>query len=64
MIYDIFGQFTQIRGADILASGYENAPDRAGHYQVFMPDFFGDTPANILDYPPKTPPQLKTIAEY
>jgi hypothetical protein len=65
MIYDIFGLFTQtIGGADILASGYEPAPDTAGHYQVFISDFFGDSPTNILDYPPKTPPQLKTINEY
>lgn len=65
MIYDIFGIFTQtVRGADILASGYDPAPDKAGTYKVFMPDFFGDSAANILDYPPKTPRQNATINAY
>jgi dienelactone hydrolase len=61
MIYDVFGLFIQtIRGADILASGFpSDSGDKAGDYQVFMPDFFGDNPSDITTFPPKTPAQVK-----
>jgi hypothetical protein len=48
VIYDIFGYFPQtIQGADILAYG-----DKENQYQVFMPDFFEGSPADISWYPP------------
>jgi hypothetical protein len=48
VVYDIFGFFPQtIQGADILAYGNK---DRK--YQVFMPDFFEGSPADITWYPP------------
>lgn len=48
IIYDIFGYFPQtIQGADILAYG-----DKENQYQVFMPDFFEGSPADISWYPP------------
>jgi dienelactone hydrolase len=63
--YDIFGLYIQsIRGADILASDYAPQPDEAGDFKVFMPVFFGDHPADIANYPPKTPPQQKAIMDF
>lgn len=48
VVYDIFGFFPQtIQGADILAYG-----DKENQYQVFMPDFFEGSPADISWYPP------------
>jgi hypothetical protein len=48
VVYDIFGFFPQtIQGADILA--YGNSESK---YQVFMPDFFEGSPADISWYPP------------
>lgn len=59
MIYDVFGIFVQtVRGADILASGYHETPDKGGEYKVFMPDWFGDNPADVSHYPPKTPKEV------
>ena len=50
VVYDIFGFFPQtLQGADILAHGDEERP-----YQVFMPDFFEGSPADISWYPPDT----------
>jgi len=49
-IYDIFGYFPQsLQGADILATS-----DDTNKYQVFMPDFFEGSPADISWYPPDT----------
>jgi len=63
--YDIFGLYVQsLRGADILASSYPQQPDDAGDFKVFMPVFFGEHPADIANYPPKTPPQLKAIMDF
>jgi dienelactone hydrolase len=65
LCYDIFGLYIQtIRGADILASGYSPTPDVAGDFKVFMPVFFGDSPADIANYPPKTPVHMKAITEF
>ncbi|KAL9108038.1 MAG: hypothetical protein Q9227_007144 [Pyrenula ochraceoflavens] len=48
VIYDIFGFKDQIlQGADILAHS-----DSERQYQVFMPDFFEGSPADISWYPP------------
>ncbi|KAH6713248.1 hypothetical protein BKA61DRAFT_608792 [Leptodontidium sp. MPI-SDFR-AT-0119] len=65
-IYDIFGEFIQtIRGADILSTGYPNLPsDGAGEFKVFMPIWFGDSPADLAMYPPKTPPQFAYIRDF
>ena len=50
VVYDIFGFWPQtIQGADILAHG-----DKENQYQVFMPDFFEGSPADISWYPPDT----------
>jgi dienelactone hydrolase len=47
-VYDIFGFFPQtLQGADILAY-----TDKEHPYQVFMPDFFEGSPADISWYPP------------
>jgi dienelactone hydrolase len=49
-IFDIFGYFPQsLQGADILATSDDNTK-----YQVFMPDFFEGSPADISWYPPDT----------
>jgi len=63
--YDIFGLYIQsLRGADILAFDHAGHPDNAGPFKVFMPVFFGDHPADIANYPPKTPPQFKAITDF
>ncbi|KAI9744669.1 MAG: hypothetical protein M1818_002198 [Claussenomyces sp. TS43310] len=50
VVYDIFGFFPQtLQGADILATS-----DKDHQYQVFVPDFFDGTPADIAWYPPDT----------
>ena len=65
LCYDVFGLFIQtIRGADILASGYPQLPDEAGDFKVFMPDFFGDSPSDIANFPPKTPVQIKAVTAF
>src|SRR3954462_6162491 len=64
---DIFGLYIQsLRGADILASSSPQDPssDSAGEFKIFMPVFFGTSPADITNYPPKTPPQFKAIADF
>ncbi|KAF8848053.1 hypothetical protein BDZ45DRAFT_681492 [Acephala macrosclerotiorum] len=69
-IYDIFGLYIQtIRGADILASGFLSPlpglpQDTSGAYRVFMPDFFSSSPADIANYPPKTPKQFEYITNF
>jgi dienelactone hydrolase len=61
----VFGLFVQaIKGADILASGYAGLPDEFGDFKVFMPDFFGDNPQDLANYPPKTPKQRKAILDF
>ncbi|KAL2071724.1 hypothetical protein VTL71DRAFT_12959 [Oculimacula yallundae] len=61
----VFGEFIQtLRGADILATGYPAVPGTAGKFKVFMPDWFGDEPADLANYPPKTPAQFKYIKEF
>jgi dienelactone hydrolase len=63
--YDVFGLFIQsIKGADILASDYEAYPDGAGDFKVFMPDFWGDHPQDLSNFPPKTPKQTKAIIDF
>lgn len=65
LCYDVFGLFVQaIKGADILASDYEQMPDGAGDFKVFMPDFWGDHPQDLANFPPKTPVQRKAILKF
>lgn len=65
LCYDVFGIFVQaIKGADILASDYEQMPDGAGDFKVFMPDFWGDHPQDLANFPPKTPTQTKAIMDF
>lgn len=65
LIYDIFGEFIQtLRGADILATGYPSVSDQAGEFKVFMPIWFGDSPADLAMYPPKTPSQFEYIKNF
>ncbi|KAK3706360.1 hypothetical protein LTR37_010904 [Vermiconidia calcicola] len=60
VIYDIFGFFPQtLQGADILAYG-----DKEKQYQVFMPDFFEGSPADISWYPPDTDEKGKKLGEF
>ena len=48
IIYDIFGYYPQtLQGADILAHS-----DQEHQYQVFIPDWFGDKPADLNWFPP------------
>jgi dienelactone hydrolase len=64
-VYDVFGLYIQtLKGADILASGYASVPDTAGDFQVFMPDFFGDHPQDLSNFPPKTPQQFSAITKF
>ncbi len=54
VIYDVFGLYIQsLKGCDILAYDYDEQPDNAGHFQVFMPDFFGDHPQKMENFPPQ-----------
>jgi hypothetical protein len=53
-----------IKGADILAYDYPELPDNAGQFKVFMPDFWGDHPQDLENFPPKTPKQLKKIVDF
>lgn len=53
-----------IKGADILAYDYEQYPDGAGEWMVFMPDFWGDHPQDLNNFPPKTPKQRQAIMEF
>lgn len=65
LCYDVFGLYIQaIRGADILASGYAPTPDEAGDFKVFMPDFWGDHPQDLANFPPKNPKQIKAIIDF
>jgi len=60
VVYDIFGFFPQtLQGADILAYG-----DKEKQYQVFMPDFFEGSPADISWYPPDTDEKGKKLGEF
>ena len=65
MCYDVFGLYIQsLRGADILASDYSPVPDNAGDFRIFMPDFWGDHPQDLANFPPKTPKQTKAIVDF
>ncbi len=65
LCYDVFGLYIQaLRGADILASGYAPTPDGSGDFKVFMPDFWGDHPQDLANFPPKTPKQIKAIIDF
>ncbi|KAF9883334.1 hypothetical protein FE257_003752 [Aspergillus nanangensis] len=65
LFYDVFGLFVQaIKGADILASDYAQMPDGAGDFKVFMPDFWGDHPQDLANFPPKTPKQRKAVIDF
>jgi len=60
VVYDIFGFFPQtLQGADILAYG-----DKEKQYQVFMPDFFEGSPADISWYPPDTEEKGKKLGAF
>jgi dienelactone hydrolase len=60
VVYDIFGYFPQtIQGADILAYGDKEKP-----YQVFMPDLFEGSPADISWYPPDNEEKGKKLGEF
>jgi len=60
VVYDIFGFFPQtLQGADIIASGDSKSP-----YQVFMPDFFDGSPADISWYPPDTDEKGKKLGAF
>ncbi|KAJ5966617.1 hypothetical protein N7481_013331 [Penicillium waksmanii] len=65
VVYDVFGLYIQsLKGCDILAYNYDDQPDNAGHYQVFQPDFFGDHPQQMENFPPKNPKQFKAITDF
>ena len=65
VIYDVFGYYIQaLKGADILAYDSEELPDGSGDFQIFMPDFFGDHPQDLANFPPKSPKQFKAIYEF
>jgi dienelactone hydrolase len=65
VVYDVFGYYIQsLKGADILAYNYDQQSDNAGEFQVFMPDFFGDHPQDLQNFPPKTPKQFKAISDF
>jgi hypothetical protein len=60
VIYDIFGFFPQtLQGADILAHS-----DEEHQFQVFMPDWFEGSPADISWYPPDTDEKGKKLGEF
>lgn len=60
VIYDIFGFKDQIlQGADILAHS-----DSEHQYQVFMPDFFEGSPADISWYPPDNEEKGKKLGAF
>ncbi|KAJ9651933.1 hypothetical protein H2198_008796 [Neophaeococcomyces mojaviensis] len=62
LFYDVFGLYIQaLKGADILAMDYEQYPDGAGDFKVFMPDWWGDNPQDLKLFPPKTPEEIKKI---
>jgi dienelactone hydrolase len=66
-IYDVFGLYIQtLRGADILSTGFPSPLplDNSGTYRVFMPDFFSSEPAELSNYPPKTPKQFSYISQF
>lgn len=59
-VYDIFGYYPQtIQGADILAHSDSEKP-----YQVFMPDFFEGSPADLAWYPPDTKEKGEKLGEF
>lgn len=47
-----------------MGFGYNEHPDDAGEFQVFMPDWFGDHPQDLDNFPPKTPKQFKAILDF
>jgi hypothetical protein len=65
LFYDVFGLYIQaLKGADILAFDSNQLPDNAGPFKVFMPDFWGDHPQDMANFPPKTPKQLEAIVAF
>ena len=65
LFYDVFGLYIQaLKGADILAMDYEQYPDGAGDFQVFMPDWWGENPQDLSIFPPKTPHELEKIMAF
>ncbi|KPI34559.1 uncharacterized protein AB675_11191 [Cyphellophora attinorum] len=65
LCYDVFGLFVQaIKGCDILAYGSDETPDNAGDFKVFMPDFWGDHPQDLNNFPPKTPKQRQAVYDF
>ena len=60
IVYDIFGFFPQtLQGADILAY-----TDKEQQYQVFMPDFFEGSPADISWYPPDNKEKEEKLGKF
>jgi len=60
IVYDIFGFFPQtIQGADILAYS-----DKENEYQVFIPDFFEGSAADISWYPPDNKEKEAKLGEF
>ncbi|KAF1988509.1 dienelactone hydrolase family protein [Aulographum hederae CBS 113979] len=63
LIYDIFGLYPQtLRGADMLAEQITQILGQAT--KVIMPDWFGDNPADITQYPPDTPEKVEYINNF
>jgi dienelactone hydrolase len=59
VVYDIFGFFNQtLQGADILAYTDDQK------YQVFMPDFFEGSPADISWYPPDNKEKEEKLGKF
>jgi len=59
-IHDIFGYYPQtVQGADILASSSPSS-----QHLVFVPDLFGDAPADISWYPPDTPEKQEKLGAF
>jgi len=66
VIYDIFGYYPQtLQASDILSGSAPGSTSTSTeHYKIFMPDWFGDNPADLANYPPVTPEQHKYITAF
>lgn len=68
VIYDTFGYYPQtLQASDILsgsAPGSTSTSTSTEHYKIFMPDWFGDSPADLANYPPVTPEQHAYITAF
>jgi dienelactone hydrolase len=66
VIYDIFGFYPQtLQASDILSGSAPGSTSTSTeHYKIFMPDWFGDSPADLANYPPVTPEQHKYITAF